>query len=345
MTEARVVRLGWALLAASLVPGALFNGSAAAQEGAPDDEAVEEVQLREPLTGQRPAPADRQLRLRQAPEAQAPEAPEAQAPVDEAALDQALDDEEFWNDLELRQGGAATGEPAADEGWDEADDGWDDAEDVAAQAAVVEDAEDGAAEEPLVGDEHEHGAAEHGAAEHEPGAEGEHAEHAPFDLGELLSMVVNFLIWLAIIVWLMRKPMTEFLKNRRHAVEEGLEEAKRLKLAAETKYADYSERLEHLDEELAKLRSEMINAGEAERDRIVADAESRAARMRKDAQFVIDQRVKQLRVDLTREAIEAAVAAAETVLTAQVAGSDQQRLADGYLEDVQASIEDEQVQA
>ena len=47
------------------------------------------------------------------------------------------------------------------------------------------------------------------------------------------------------------------------------------------------------------------------RDRIVAEAEARATRMRDDTRFVIEQQMKQLRADLTREAIEAAVNAAE----------------------------------
>lgn len=165
------------------------------------------------------------------------------------------------------------------------------------------------------------------AAEHAPAAEHEvHVDWMGFGFS-----IVNFAIWLAIIVVILRKPLVAFLSNRRTVVVEGLEESARLKEAAEAKYAEYSERLAHLDEELAKLRKEMIQAGEAERDRIIAEAESRAARMRKDAQFLIDQQMKQLRVDLTREAIEAAVAAAEEMLRKETAGGDHTRLADDYL--------------
>lgn len=161
------------------------------------------------------------------------------------------------------------------------------------------------------------------------------------------AMVVNFLAWLAIVFFLLRRPLTEFLKSRRQAVVEGLEESKRIRQEAEAKHAEYTERLAHLDEELEKLRKEMIQAGEAERDRIIAEAEARAARMRRDAQFLIDQQMKQLKADLTREAIEAAVKAAEEVLSAQTSPSDQQRLAKAYLSDLGASMkkDKDQVQA
>lgn len=172
---------------------------------------------------------------------------------------------------------------------------------------------------------------------------GHHEAH--FDANELLAQVVNFVLWLVIIVLIARKPLAAFLKNRRLAVEEGLVEAKNLKDAAEAKYEEYSERLERLDEELEKLRGEMIAAGESERDKILADAEERAARMHRDAQFRIDQQVKQLRADMMREAIDAAIGAAEQVLTNQVRDADQSRLANQYLDNLQESLEQDEVRA
>jgi len=172
------------------------------------------------------------------------------------------------------------------------------------------------------------------------GAEEEH-EEAHFNPLELAASITNFLMWLALVVFLARKPLAEFLKNRRLSVEEGLVEAKQLKEAAEEKFDDYSRRLEHLDEELENLREEMVQAGEVERDRILAEAEARAARMRKDSQFVIQQQMKQLRTDLTREAINAAVDAAESLLSEQVKDADQTRLAQNYLETIESSMKDE----
>ncbi len=178
-------------------------------------------------------------------------------------------------------------------------------------------------------------------AEWQEGAESAAHEEAHFDALELAASVTNFLIWLALVIFLARKPLAAFLENRRLGVEEGLAEAKDLKEAAEKKYEDYSRRLEHLDEELEKLRFEMVQAGETERDRILADADARAARMRKDSSFIIQQQMKQLRTDLTREAINAAVNAAEKVLTEQVKDADQTRLAQDYLGRLEVSMKDE----
>lgn len=239
-----------------------------------------------------------------------------------------------------------------DEGWDEPldDQAADDALDRALEQGLIDD-EDGAAIDDHFGVENDpahppHGEHDPHADEHGVGAAHEdHAAHEEFDPVQFGATALNFLIWLAIIVWLLRKPLGEHLAGRRRDVEEGLVEAERLEKEAKVKHAEYSERLAHLDEELDKLRKEMVQVGEAERDRIIADAEARAARMRKDATFLIEQQMKQLRADLTREAIEAAVAAAETALAAQVGGPDQERLAEAYLGQLKTSLDEEEVRA
>jgi F-type H+-transporting ATPase subunit b len=110
-----------------------------------------------------------------------------------------------------------------------------------------------------------------------------------------------------------------------------LNEAARLRAEAEAKHKEYSERMAHLDQELAQIKREMIAAGEKERDRIVAEAEEKASRMRKEAEFIVEQQVKQLREDLKRETSESAVEAAEALLVKATTSFDQTRLAQEYL--------------
>lgn len=164
-------------------------------------------------------------------------------------------------------------------------------------------------------------AAEHGAA---------HGEHG-WDQQALIASIVNFIILLVLFTVLFRSKLQAFLKERRAAVARELEEAARLKAEAEVKHKEYTERLAKLDQELAQIKADMIAAGKQERDRIIADAEQKAARMRHEAEFIIEQHAKQLRLDLTREAAEAAVAAAEQLLLRATTTYDQQRLAQEYL--------------
>jgi len=148
---------------------------------------------------------------------------------------------------------------------------------------------------------------------------------------EFWALVVNFVLLVIVLVRMGRQPLLAFLQTRRDAIQTSLTEAERIKAEAEAKHRQYSERLNQLDKELASLRADMIKAGEQERDRIVAEAEVKAARLRHDAEFVIEQKLKQLRIDLTKEAVEVAINAAEALIRQQATPADQQRLAQEYL--------------
>ena len=190
-----------------------------------------------------------------------------------------------------------------------------------------------------------HESVAHEVAEHEAGHDTDDG-HAELTFKGLLASpdfqgtLVNFGALVLLIAWVIRKKGNPALAERRKQVEAELEEAQRLRAEAEKRHAETATRLEKLDEEMVQIRADMIKAGEAERDRIVAQAEEKAARMRKDAGFLIEQQIKQLRKDLTREAASAAVLAAQDLLQKDTTDSDQDRLADAYLERLDEVIEE-----
>ena len=154
------------------------------------------------------------------------------------------------------------------------------------------------------------------------------------------AAVIAFLCLLLLYARFAHPAIRRGLKKRRRTIEDQLAEAARIKAEAEAMAKEYESRLARLDDEVKLVRDEMIAAAEAERDRMVAEAEEKAARMRKDAKFQIEQRMKQLRQDLTRESVEAAVSAARQVLLENTTPSDQSRLATQYVEQL-ASLSDE----
>ena len=154
--------------------------------------------------------------------------------------------------------------------------------------------------------------------------------------------VINFLVLVGLIVWVIRKKGNPALAARRAEVEAELAEAQRLRAEAEKRHAETAMRLEKLDEEMVQIRGEMIKAGEAERDRIVEQAEEKAARLRKDTSFLIEQQIKQLRKELTQEAASAAVVAAQELLQERTTDADQDQLAEAYLNRLDEVIEERQ---
>jgi len=142
----------------------------------------------------------------------------------------------------------------------------------------------------------------------------------------------NVFLLLFLFVKVGGKPVSAFLTSRRNEVADGLEEAKRLQAEADALRAEYEDRLAQLDDEMGRLRAELRAAGEAEKERLVQDAEAKAARIRKETSFLIEQRLKVVQQTLTTEAVEMAITAAEQVLRDKVSKDDQLRVATNYLE-------------
>jgi F-type H+-transporting ATPase subunit b len=149
-----------------------------------------------------------------------------------------------------------------------------------------------------------------------------------------IAMLINFGILAAGYYLLGRKPIAAGLQARRDSIAKEIEEAQRMKHEAEARARVYQSKLETLEAELQSARSSLLGAGEAEKERIIRDAEAKAERMRKDAEFLVEQELKQIRGNLWRETVEAAVLAAEELLKKRVTAADQERLAEDYLADL-----------
>lgn len=180
----------------------------------------------------------------------------------------------------------------------------------------------------------------HAAEEHAEAHGGDHGGHGELSLVGVLNstdfwaQVFNFLGLVTILVVFGRKPLQTFLETRRQTVEIGIAEGTKLKLAAEAKHKEYSERIAQIDQELAKLRSDILKAARTEKERIIAEAEERAKRTRAETDELIAQQMQQMQVSLSREVVDAAVSAAETMLRGALKADDQQRLAQDYVKQV-----------
>jgi F-type H+-transporting ATPase subunit b len=208
---------------------------------------------------------------------------------------------------------------------------------------------------------HEHGEhatpAAHGSAPEEEGAE-DHEHHIPkFEdynffygfLGErddvepsvlwrptgspvpFGAMLLNSAVLYWLLIRFAKKPIADALKARKATILRGMEEAGQMKKDAEARLADYEQKLATVDQEIERVRQDMRSAGQSERQRILADAKEKRARMERDAQTLIGQELKSARESLLSEMSSAALRSAEATLRSRVTAADQARLAEEYL--------------
>ncbi|MDX1764242.1 MAG: F0F1 ATP synthase subunit B [bacterium] len=156
------------------------------------------------------------------------------------------------------------------------------------------------------------------------------------EMPSLLSMsmlwrVFNFAILAGILYKFVAKPLGVFLKGRREEIITSLEEAKRAKEAAESRYRELSERLANRDQEFAEIRKTASENAEKMQERMIAETRAKAIALEKKAKASIEQELKQAREDLKRQAADLAVKLAEDKLTREITVEDHRRFMDEYL--------------
>lgn len=199
----------------------------------------------------------------------------------------------------------------------------------------------------------------HGGGHHGP-VEGFSAPHAPFNVATVpapqvtgangqptqgppafVGPLFNFAILLVIGYMALRRSINPSLAARRAAIETEIAEARRMHTEAESMHREYADKLAQLDDEISRMKGEFVRAGEAERDRIVAEAQAKAERMRDEARASIEQELKALRDELRREAVLAAASAAEETVRRTITAADQTRLADDYVTSLERQAQTE----
>jgi len=191
-------------------------------------------------------------------------------------------------------------------------------------------------------EEHEEAAEAH----EEGGHEAAHGGHGgPVTLDTLLhgedrysffAALLNFTLLILVLRKLGKQPLASFLNKRRDDLEQGIQEASQAKAKAEAKYREYSERLERLDDELKRLKTDIETAANVERERILTEAQASATRVDADTRALIEVQAKQLGAEVRRELVAAAIEGASEAIRGALRADDQKRIADGYVKTMSA---------
>ena len=154
----------------------------------------------------------------------------------------------------------------------------------------------------------------------------------------VLGAVINLAVVLFVLFKYGKGPISEALSKRKKTIMQDIDAATELRVEAERRLKDYEKRLAKIEDRRKEVHAEARSQWEAERTRILAEAEEKASRLRKDAEVRVAQEQKQAQADLLREAVDGAVSAAEKVLREGIQAADQSRLADEYLKTLGSAL-------
>lgn len=150
----------------------------------------------------------------------------------------------------------------------------------------------------------------------------------------LIAPIFNFAVLAFILFRFGRKPLQDALRKRKVSIMSEIESAQDIKDKAEDRLDHFESELDHLDEKLDGLRDQYAAEAADEKKGIVTDAGEARDRMMADADFRVSQEGKVARDELSREAMEKALAAAEALLKERVTAQDHDRLGEEFLQQI-----------
>lgn len=225
---------------------------------------------------------------------------------------------------------------------------------------------------PVWADQHE-GHSNAAGAEHEP-AEGEAGEHGHGDhvphfsdinwmhglLGEkegaepsLLwrppgmpvpfgAVLINFGILVYLIVRFGGPGIRQGLVNRKKRIAGDIDRAAEMRKEAEQQLASYEDKLEQMEAEMARIRKEMEQQADADRQRIIAEAKERQQAIEADARELIERELAHAKQDACMRAVSGAVEAAREQVKQTLSAQDHERLSQEFLGSLQTHMKKSQ---
>ena len=126
-----------------------------------------------------------------------------------------------------------------------------------------------------------------------------------------LSVLLNFVVVAAVIIWAARKYLPGIFSARTAAIQKAMQEAQKASEEARRRLAEIESRLMKLDVEIGMMRDAAEKEGTAEEARIQAVVQEDARKMVESAQQEIASAAKAARRELTAYAADLAVGLAQ----------------------------------
>ena len=165
-------------------------------------------------------------------------------------------------------------------------------------------------------------------------SEAAHGGVTPEKMSELLWRTVNFVVFAAILIYLLAKPAKKFFAQRSQDVANNLEEMAARQAEFEAAVAAAEARLAEVAKERQSVIQQFVAEGEMEKAKILDKANLVAERIKEMAAFTIEQETKKAAQSLKEEVVGLATQMATDMIKEKATYADQQGLVEEYLKKV-----------
>lgn len=152
-----------------------------------------------------------------------------------------------------------------------------------------------------------------------------------FMLTKLGAHGFNLLLYAALILFFVRRPLQDTLRGRALGIRKAITDSAKQRDEAKDRHEEVTARLQKLEDEISAMRADAEADAAAEAARMVERARVEAERIAQTAERNIRDEIARARLELRRDAVELAVELAEGTLRDAVNADDQKRLAQEFL--------------
>jgi F0F1-type ATP synthase membrane subunit b/b' len=128
----------------------------------------------------------------------------------------------------------------------------------------------------------------------------------------------NLAVFIAIIVYLLRKPLTNAFKTKRETIRAELIKAEEERQAALAQLTSTEAKLSRLDAEAEAIRQRAAAEAAAEKSRLIEQTEFEVSKLREQATDEIERKRKQVQMELRRFSAEESIRLAEEKIRREI---------------------------
>lgn len=162
--------------------------------------------------------------------------------------------------------------------------------------------------------------------------------HGKGSISDLFFPWINFIVYVGILFFVLRKPLAALWSARRSAILEAVEASKRANDEARVIYSAAQERARSLPSVIQSLKEKLGGEAVAEAQLLQQDAEGRAAKIVQSAKDTLAGEQKAFQVEMRRQFVDEVMQRAEAKLRNEVNEGRDQQLRQSSLKHIKALL-------
>jgi F-type H+-transporting ATPase subunit b len=149
---------------------------------------------------------------------------------------------------------------------------------------------------------------------------------------DLVMRWANFVIIAFVMVKFGKKPIKDFLSNRRAEIEQQIKKYEQQKEAVAEKIEEANQKLKDSAVRFEKIKTRIIEDGQKKKQQIIEGARQESMILLASARQKIENQIAEARNLIRSELVESAIALAEQRLPQEITPVDEQKLIDHFME-------------